>query len=113
MALKFLVAECCALSLVDQANEHGFESYHVAHRGPAGSTDADLCNFMLDEDLALVTNNAGDFRKLLGDRDLHPGLVIIRPNVSPRRQRELFRKVLDWIAAKEVSDPRRSPKTGQ
>ena len=46
----------------------------------------------------LVTNNAGDFRKLYAAQPLHAGLVIIIPNVNRQWQQELFRGALDELA---------------
>ncbi|HXR36044.1 MAG TPA: hypothetical protein VN754_08870 [Candidatus Binataceae bacterium] len=40
---------------------------------------------------------AATFRELLGETDLHPGLVIIVPNQKPGIQRELFRLALTRI----------------
>lgn len=45
-----------------------------------------------------MTANAGDFRALVAERDLHPGLVILPGEVSADRQRELLRVVLAHIA---------------
>lgn len=39
----------------------------------------------------MVTNNASDFRALYGATDLHPGLVILVPNVVQEKQVLMFR----------------------
>ncbi|HWN56612.1 MAG TPA: toxin-antitoxin system, toxin component, PIN family protein, partial [Methylomirabilota bacterium] len=44
-----------------------------------------------------VTNNARDFRKLMGELELHAGLIVIIPNVTPTMQRELFERVLSEV----------------
>ena len=46
----------------------------------------------------MVTNNAGDFRRLYAMQPLHAGLVIIIPNVGRVTQRRLFRGALDVLA---------------
>jgi len=51
----------------------------------------------------LVTNNASDFRSLYATKDLHPGLVILVPNVVQEKQVLLFRGALTRLAA--LGDP--------
>jgi hypothetical protein len=50
------------------------------------------------EDYTFVTNNRTDFTALYAKEELHAGLVIILPNVTPSRQRELFRAALSVVA---------------
>lgn len=45
---------------------------------------------ILDRDYTFVTNNRTDFLALYGRTQLHAGLVIVVPNVTPTLQRELF-----------------------
>ena len=49
-------------------------------------------------DFVLVTNNAGDFRKLYETQPLHAGLVIIIPNVDRAMQQQLFHAAVDELA---------------
>lgn len=44
-----------------------------------------------------MTNNAADLRRLYADLDLHAGLIIVVPNVTPGRQQALFEAVLDHL----------------
>jgi hypothetical protein len=50
---------------------------------------------ILREEFVFVTNNARDFRKLMGESALQAGLIVIVPNVTPIMQRELFEHALD------------------
>jgi hypothetical protein len=50
------------------------------------------------EEFVFVTNNAKDFKRLFEKTELHPGLVIIVPNVRPSVQDELLRSALEEIA---------------
>ena len=50
------------------------------------------------EEFVFVTNNARDFRKLMGETVLHSGLIVIIPNVTPAVQRELFERALAEVA---------------
>ena len=55
-----------------------------------------------DKDFTLVTNNAIDFRRLFRKEHIHPGLVIIVPNVVPAIQRELLEILLDYIGDRDL-----------
>jgi hypothetical protein len=52
----------------------------------------------LREEFVFVTNNARDFRKRMGASVLHPGLIVILPNVTPAVQCELFERALTEVA---------------
>lgn len=58
---------------------------------------------MLDEDLTLVTNNWVDFRPMLAREAVHPGAIVILPNVRRERQMELFTAAL--LAIREHDPP--------
>ena len=90
-----LVDECLHTSLTKVANEAGCEAHHVVHR--AGLQDYELCLIIFREEFVFVTNNGRHFRELFAETELHPGLVIIVPNVKPPMQRELFRAALKQI----------------
>ena len=49
-----------------------------------------------------VTNNRVDFAALYDREEIHPGLIIIVPNVVPRLQRELFQAALAHIGRREL-----------
>jgi predicted nuclease of predicted toxin-antitoxin system len=102
--LRFLVDECLHTSLVPVAHHAGYEAYHVTHRGKSGASDVELVRLALEEDLVVVTNNSEDFRRLISELELHPGLILIVPNVNSAGQRELFGKVLDRIKAEQLKD---------
>ncbi len=53
---------------------------------------------MAEGDFVLVTNNAGDFRRLYPAQVRHAGLIIIIPNVVRREQQRLFQAALDELA---------------
>lgn len=92
--MRFLIDECLHTSLTRTANDAGFEAYHVVHRGWAGVPDHRLLDHVLREELTFVTNNGRDFKKLMSEVGLHPGLVVIRQCVEPHLQQELFRLAL-------------------
>jgi hypothetical protein len=66
----------------------------VAHRGWASLPDPQLMQRMLAENLTLVTNNWADFAPMLLRSEVHPGMIVILPNVRRAWQMELFRIAL-------------------
>lgn len=88
--VRILIDECLHTSLTTVANEAGYEAHHVVYRGWAGLEDHELRSIILREEFVFATNNGRHFRELLGETELHPGLVTIVPNAKPRIQRELF-----------------------
>lgn len=95
--MRFLVDECLSPQLVTVAHEHGFEAYHVAHRGWSGLRDRQLLKRLVDEELIVVTNNRDDFVALVAGVELHPGLVVILENVRREQQMALFARALEVI----------------
>ena len=100
--VKLLIDECLHTSLVKVATDRLYEAYHVAHLGMSGLKDHELMLRIRDEDFTLVTNNAIDFRRLFRKENIHPGLLIIVPNVVPAIQRALLETVLDYIGDRDL-----------
>jgi predicted nuclease of predicted toxin-antitoxin system len=95
--VKLLIDECLHTSLLKLAHEAGHTADHVNYLGLGSSNDWDLMKLILDEDYTFVTNNRTDFLALYCPAQLHAGLVIIVPNVTPTLQRELFQAALSFI----------------
>ena len=100
--VKLLIDECLHTSLVKVATDRLYEAYHVAHLGMSGLKDHELMLRIRDEDFTLVTNNAIDFRRLFRKEQVHPGMVILVPNVPPAIQRVLLEAVLDYIGDRDL-----------
>lgn len=49
-----------------------------------------------------MTNNRADFIRLLGKVELHPGLIVLVPNVLPAVQRTLFKAALEHSAGRDL-----------
>jgi len=92
--VRFLIDECLSPALVREAQASGSEAYHLAHMGRAGLADRQVVAYAVARDLTVVTNNAGDFRRLYAAQHLHPGLVILIPNADREAQVGLFRAAL-------------------
>jgi predicted nuclease of predicted toxin-antitoxin system len=96
--MRFLIDECLCLDLVTVANDAGHDAYHVSRIGKAGWKDWNVARHARGGDLILVTNNAVDFHKIYAAQPLHPGLIILLPNVNRNVQRQLFRGALDRLS---------------
>jgi hypothetical protein len=70
--------------------------------GLSGLKDWQLMETIRKKEYTFVTNNAGDFSALYAQEQLHAGLVIIIPNVTPARQRDLFTAVLAHIGGRDL-----------
>ena len=95
--IQFLIDENLSPRLVETANAFGYNAYHVAHRGWSSLKDPEVLQRILSEDLTIVTNNWIDFRPMLQREEVHPGIVVILPNVRRERQIELFTAALGII----------------
>ena len=92
--MKFLIDECLTVELAREAERAGYEAHHVAHLGKASWKDWTIRDYAVKRDFILVTNNASDFRRLYAASDVHPGLVILVPNVVQEKQVVLFREAM-------------------
>jgi hypothetical protein len=61
-----------------------------------------LADRIQQDEFTLVTNNGPGFLQLLGKMDLHPGLIILVPNVGPALQRALFQAALRHTAQRDL-----------
>jgi predicted nuclease of predicted toxin-antitoxin system len=96
--VRFLIDECLSVDLVSVAGQSGHDAQHVAHAGKAGWKDWNVARYARDGDFVLVTNNAGDFRRLYAAEPLHARLVILIPAVGRVLQQRLFKAALDELA---------------
>jgi predicted nuclease of predicted toxin-antitoxin system len=102
--VKFLIDECCAKSLTGIAHAAGFEAHHVVELGLAGRQDYELKDIILRKEFTFVTNNAEDFLRIFEATELHPGLIILKPNVWRDQQRELMSVALAEIKTRHLAD---------
>ncbi len=78
--VKLFIDECLSPRLAAALNATGeHDAIHPRDRGRLGDPDHVVVARCLNEDRVIVTENAVDFRKLLGREDLHPGLIILPP----------------------------------
>jgi predicted nuclease of predicted toxin-antitoxin system len=99
--MKLLIDECLHTSLAGVAHDAGYACDHVNFIGLGGFKDWQLMDRIRTGEYTFVTNNRVDFAALYRREEIHPGLVIIVPNVMPKLQRELFRAALACIGQRE------------
>ena len=102
--MKFLIDECLHTSLLQVAHAAGYMADHVNYLSLGGLKDWQLLPVIREREFTFVTNNGADFLALFGKEALHPGIVIIVPNVTPVLQRELFKAALDHIGARDLTN---------
>ena len=99
--MKFLIDECLSPELAAIEREQGFHSMHVTWIGLKSKSDREIVHHAVEDDWVLVTNNAADFKRLVGRQEVHAGLVCI--NVAPglmklEVQKLLFSQALEQVA---------------
>jgi predicted nuclease of predicted toxin-antitoxin system len=100
--IRFLIDECLSPQLADEISIDDIEITHVNYRGLSETPDHLIARWCVDNDFAVVTNNARDFRAIYSRTPIHPGLVIILPSVGLARQKELL--VIAIAAAKTLGN---------
>ena len=102
--MRFLIDECLHESLVSLAHSAGFEATHVNHLALSGQADWALAERIVRDEFTFVTNNRVDFIQLFGKMELHPGLVVLVPNVVPALQQALFGAAIQSLAGGDLVD---------
>lgn len=101
--MKLFIDECLSPQLAERLNQTGLhEAVHPRDYGRLGEPDHIVLQRCLAEDRTIVTQNARDFRKLVGAVDIHPGLIIL-PAVDRQRSMSLLDMAL--AAIKTRGDP--------
>jgi hypothetical protein len=101
VAIRFLIDECLHVSPPALAHARQYAASHVAHVGLAGAEDPALLARLLEQGEVLCTNNARDFTGVLGEHELHPGLVVFEDNTFAEVQQHLFVALLEHIAGRD------------
>jgi predicted nuclease of predicted toxin-antitoxin system len=80
--VRFFIDECLSPQLAIRLNNTGrHDAVHPLHVGRRGEPDHRVLAWCIVEDRIMVTENARDFRRLVGKTELHPGLIIL-PSVD-------------------------------
>ena len=102
--MKFLVDECLSPNLVTIAQDQGYQATHVNWLGLSSKGDWAIVQRSVEDSYVIVTNNATDFKLLIGREEIHAGLVCL--NIAPDRmskkaQEDLFEYALKQLGGKE------------
>ena len=98
--VKLFIDECLSPTLARLLNESGeHDAIHPLDVGRRGERDDIVIERCIVEDRVIVTENARDFRVLLGKVDLHPGLIIL-PAIDRAGTWQMLRQVIDFLTAR-------------
>ena len=76
--MKLFIDQCLSPQLAARLNITGrHDAVHPLHVGRRGEPDYRVLAWCITEDRVIVTQNARDFRRLVGSAELHPGLIIV------------------------------------
>ena len=76
--MKLFIDECLSPQLAARLNATArYDAVHPLHVGRRGEPDHRVLAWCIAEDRVIVTENARDFRRLVGNTELHPGLIIL------------------------------------
>ena len=76
--MKLFIDECLSPQIALRLSRTGrHDAVHPLHVGRRGERDPRVLERCIAEDRVVVTGNARDFRRLVGDADIHPGLIIL------------------------------------
>jgi predicted nuclease of predicted toxin-antitoxin system len=80
--VKFFVDESLSPRIAERLNKTGMhDAIHPLHVGRRGEPDHRVLARCVEEDRNIITQNARDFRRLIGRIKIHPGLIIL-PSVD-------------------------------
>ncbi|NNG04427.1 MAG: DUF5615 family PIN-like protein [Inquilinus sp.] len=98
--MRLFIDECLSPRIARDLNETGLHvAEHPLDYGGRGQRDDQVLARAYERDLIIVTENAGDFRRLVGAADLHPGLIIL-PNVGRQTAAELLDAAIAFLEAR-------------
>lgn len=95
--MRLFIDECLSPLLALRLNETGeHDALHPRDYGRLGEPDHVVLRRCLDENRTIVTENARDFRQLLGASEIYPGLIIL-PSVGREQSWALLQTVIAAI----------------
>lgn len=102
--MRFLIDECLSRDLVPIAMDREFFATHVVFLGLQGNPDGVIVRRAVSDGYVLVTNNAKDFIPLVGEEEIHCGLVCLNISdglASRDTQCRLFERALNELGENE------------
>ncbi|MCA6298337.1 MAG: DUF5615 family PIN-like protein [Phenylobacterium sp.] len=104
--MRLFIDECLSPVLAQRLNDSGLHNaLHPRDYGRLGEPDHVVLRRCVDESRTIVTENARDFRKLVGATEIHPGLIVL-PAVGREQSWDLLQAAIAAIEA--PGDPGRT-----
>ncbi len=101
--MKLFIDESLSPDMARRLNDTGnHDAVHPLHVGMRGKPDHAVVAYCLQYDRVIVTQNAEDFRKLVGRVEMHPGLIIL-PAADRRAAHALMLQAIVFLT--ESGDP--------
>jgi len=98
--VKLFIDECLSPQLATRLNAIGrYDAIHPLHVERRGEPDRRVLAWCIAEDRVIVTGNGRDFRRLVGNIDLHPGLIIL-PAIDREGTWVLLQAALIFVEAR-------------
>ena len=95
--MQFFIDECLSPQVAARINADGEHlAVHPRDIGRRGDPDHVVLRNAIAEDRISVTENARDFRGLVGKEDLHPGLIIL-PCVAREASLRLLHQAIAFL----------------
>ena len=104
--MKFFIDECLSPRLAHRLSDQGYDAVATRDVGRLGERDDAVRDRCIAEDRIIVTHNAGDFRKLLGRVEMHPGLIIL-PESAAEPSIQHMGTALRYVGGRARGDPRK------
>ena len=96
--MQLFLDECISPEIALTLNAEGEHVVrHPRDIGALGEADHRVLRRCIDDNFVVVTQNAGDFRRLVGREVLHPGLIIL-PNLNKLATESLLRAAIAHLA---------------
>jgi predicted nuclease of predicted toxin-antitoxin system len=80
------------------------DAVHLRDRAKLRRPDDEVFAFAVAEGRILITENAGDFRRLAARIDLHPGLIVL-PSIARLAAQSLVDKAIAYLVALDPDRP--------
>ena len=95
--MKLFIDESLSPQLAIRLNETGrYDAIHPLHVGRRREPDHRVLERCIAEDRVIVTQNARDFRRLIGTTVIHPGLIIL-PAIDREGTWRLLQQAIGYL----------------
>jgi predicted nuclease of predicted toxin-antitoxin system len=99
LSFKLFIDECLSASLTAVAKDKGIHADFGPYVGKSGWSDRGIAQFALENDYVVVTNNRRHFLREFLKSEVHPGLVVLVPNVKRAEQAHLLLAAIQQVLA--------------